>query len=133
MIYLDASAIYKLIVEERESRSLRKFLAEHSGKVSSALARVEVERALQRTHSMELRRQLTAAILGQVNLLTISDAIVSQAGTVGTPDLRSLDAIHLATALSVPGLQGMVAYDRRLARAAEAAGLRVWAPGQQPA
>jgi predicted nucleic acid-binding protein len=132
MIYLDASAIYKLIVEESESRSLREFLAERSGKVSSALARVEVERALLRTQSLERRRHLSAAILGQVNLLAISGAILSQAGMVGAPDLRSLDAIHLATALSVPDLQGMVVYDRRLARAAEAAGLRVWAPGREP-
>jgi len=133
MVYLDASAIYKLIVEECESRLLRDFLAEHSRRASSALARVEVKRALLRTHSLNLRREYAGVILGQINLLAISDAILSQAGVVGAPELRSLDAIHLATALSVPELEGMVVYDHRLARAAEAMGLRVWAPGQNPA
>lgn len=68
--------------------------------------------------------------MARILMIALDATILSRAARVGPVDIRSLDAIHLATAMSVPVVNSMVVYDRRLAGAAEAAGLRVWAPGQ---
>ncbi|HEY7839520.1 MAG TPA: type II toxin-antitoxin system VapC family toxin [Terriglobales bacterium] len=131
MLYLDSSAVYKLIADELESRPLTAFLAGQSAPVSSTLARVEVGRALGRAQGRPWRAGHADDVLSRICLLALDDSILARAAGIGPPELRSLDAIHLATALSVPALEGMVVYDRRLARAAQAAGLRVWAPGRE--
>lgn len=132
-IYLDASAIGKLFFGEEESDHLTLFLRQRPARVSSALARVEVGRALARAQSRMLRHVFANQSWERIGLLAIDTSILAAAAVIGPPELRSLDAIHLATALSIPDLEGMVVYDRRLARAAQAAGLRVWAPGQNTA
>ncbi len=69
-------------------------------------------------------------VLDSIALLRIDDSILATAGTLGPPTLRTLDAIHLATALSVrDALEGVIVYDRDLAEAAEVQGLTVLAPG----
>jgi len=125
--YLDSSAIVKLALEEPESVALRRHLAGTKTRVSSALAQVEVVRALASCGPVEAERG--RAILREIDIVRIGGDVLSRAATLGPPGLRSLDAIHLATALLFGDeLRHIVTYDARLAAAARAAGLRVTAP-----
>jgi uncharacterized protein len=126
--YVDSSALVKLAVHEPESSALRRYLARRRLVVSSALARTEVARALLPSGADAVRRG--QAVLARVELLRISDRILTAAGAMAPPDLRSLDAIHLASAeLLGSDLGGFVTYDRKLSSAATARGLRVVQPG----
>lgn len=129
-LYLDSSALVKLVVRETESDSLRRFLRRRrtDGRVTSALARVEVIRAVLAGGPPALqmaRRQLTR--LDQISLSTelLDRAADLSAGVT----LRSLDAIHLAAAQMVGGeLRAVITYDRRMAEAALGLGLTVESP-----
>ena len=125
-VYLDSSALIKLCVAEAETFALREFLRTHPELASSAVARVEVIRAA-RLRGGEPAE--TIAVMDHINLIRMDDALLLSAADVPPRDLRALDAIHLATALSIRAdLAGMVVYDLRLADAARRAGLTVWAP-----
>lgn len=128
MIYLDSSAIVKLVLPELESTALRRELTERRERCSSALARVEVLRAVRRANASPETLERAAAVLDRIALVPLDDRILSAAAEVGPTSLRSLDAIHLATALSLFGLASFVTYDQRLFAAASAAGLRPMAP-----
>lgn len=130
MIYLDSSALLKLLFQERESDSLANWLADHGASpvMSSELATVEVLRACQRLD----RASLPAArlLMRQLDLVPLSGEVVELAGAIEGASLRSLDALHLASALVAgPALERFVAYDRRLLTAAESVDLRVSSPG----
>lgn len=126
--YLDSSALVKLAVQEPESLALRRFLARRRLVISSALARTEVARALLPSGADAVRRGQD--VLASVELMRINDRVLSEAGAMPPSDLRSLDAIHLASAeLLGSDLGGFVTYDMRLAFAATARGLRVVQPG----
>lgn len=128
VVYLDSSAILKLVFEESETPALVEFLRQWPVRVSSALARIEVMRIAGRVEDPAVVG-VAQAVLGGIHLLRMDDGIVAAAATLGPPSLRSLDAIHLASA-HVLGhhLAGFVVYDRRLAAAARAHGLTVWSP-----
>lgn len=130
MIYLDSSALLKLLFEEDESEALEQWLVSGDGlpKVSSQLSTVELIRACRRIDETVVpnARQLLAGI----DLVPITAAIIERASTVSNPVVRSLDAIHLASAMSLgTELSGFVVYDLRLQSAAEAERLQVVAPG----
>ena len=128
-VYLDSSALLKLVVLEPESSALREFLRGRALRLSSALAEVEVPRALRRARHGAGARRRAAEVLARVALVALDRPILRAAAALGPPDLRSLDAIHLATAQAIgDDLAGIVSYDRRLSAAAFAAGLEVWAP-----
>ena len=129
-LYLDSSALLKLVRVEPESGALRRFLRRHrtDGRVTSALARVEVVRAVAAgvpAAVAHARRQL--ARVDQVN---IDRVLLDEAATLAPVTvLRSLDAIHLAAASSIGAdLRAVVTYDRRMADAAAALSLVVEAP-----
>jgi predicted nucleic acid-binding protein len=125
--YLDSSALVKLAVQEPESAALRRHLARHRPLVSSALARTEVVRALLPLGPKAVGRGRT--VLARVELLRINDRVLDAAGSMPPSDLRSLDAIHLASAEQLGSdLRAFVTYDERLAGAAAARGLRVVRP-----
>ena len=128
VVYLDSSALIKLVFEESETSSLAGFLHAWPTRASSSLASVEVLRTAQLVDdgaSTEHARHL----LAHVHLIHADDVLLAAATRVAPATLRALDAIHLATALSLGHeLAGMVVYDRRLAGAARLAGLTVWAP-----
>ena len=130
LLYLDASAIVKLAVPEPESRALFELLENWPERVSSALAQVEVLRALRRSGAPASAYRRGEQVLARLALIRLHDSILAEAASLEPPNLRALDAIHMATALSLRGdLAAFVTYDRRLAEAAAAARLKVWAPG----
>lgn len=125
--YLDSSAIVKLAIEERESAALRRYLRRRSPFVSSALARTEVARALLPLGEAAVRAGQD--VLSRIELVRINDRVLASAGGLLPTELRSLDAIHLATAQQLDAdLARVVTYDGRMAEAAEAMGLSVAAP-----
>jgi predicted nucleic acid-binding protein len=127
-IYVDSSALVKLAVREAESAALRRYLGRRRPLVSSALARTEVVRALLPFGSEAVRRG--REVLARVELLRVSDRVLDAAGMLAPADLRSLDAIHLASAVQLgTDLRGFVTYDERLASAAAGRGLQVIQPG----
>ena len=126
VVYLDSSALVKLVVREPESAALRSYLRSTASRVSSALARVEVVRAVV-PHGPDATARARQVLQG-TSLLALDDALLDAAGALEAPGLRSLDAIHLAAARAVEPLRALVTYDRRLAEAAEALGLEAAAP-----
>lgn len=127
LTYLDSSAIVKLAVREPESAALRRVLGSRSALVSSALARTEVARALLPLGADAVTRG--ADVLRRIELHRINDAVLTAAGALTPHDLRSLDAIHLATAQILGhAVTRIVTYDARMAAAATAGGWRVIAP-----
>ncbi len=128
MIYLESSALVKLVVAEPESSALRAYLAGQAGRVSSQLTRVEVLRAVRRANRPQTTIRRAEWALEGIALTPLDERILAQAASLDPPRLRSLDAIHLATALSLDGLDALVTYDRRLRDAATDAGLTVASP-----
>lgn len=129
IVYLDSSALIKLIFEEAETSGLCDFLRAWPSRASSSVASVEVLRTAQLVDD-DLVNADAHNVLAHVHLIRPDDVLLGAATRLEPPALRSLDAIHLATALSLgPELGGMVVYDRRLADAARRAGVTVWAPG----
>jgi uncharacterized protein len=129
MIYLDSAAVVKLVHAERESQALRDWLDERAetGWVSSVLVEIESFRALARHAPAAVAR--LHPVLDQIELIDLSPRIRILAQTVQPVTVRSLDAIHLGTALHArPMLTSFVTYDKRLLDAAAAAGLPALAP-----
>jgi predicted nucleic acid-binding protein len=139
VLYLDASAIEKLVVPEAESDELRSWLGDRTDLVSSSLVGVEVVRAARRTLSAVAPDARTSEgdrlihqselALSRVATITPDRAVLDLAARLEPPTLRTLDAIHLATALTLEGLEGVVTYDARLSEAARKVGLAVYSPG----
>lgn len=124
-MYLDASALTKLVIEEPESASLQTVLQGRS-LMTSRVAVVEVTKSVARANP----NADASKILALVTLLELDADVASVASTTGGARLRALDAIHVATALLVGAeLEGFITYDARQSEAASAAGLRVIAPG----
>lgn len=129
MIYADSSALLKLVFDEQESAALEAWLTKHATGplISSELARIEVVRASRRLDPAAVAD--ARALLAQVDLVPLTRDVLDRAADVGDASLRSLDALHLASALSVQRhLTALVAYDERLASAARDAGLTVAQP-----
>lgn len=128
-VYVDASALVKLVVEERESRALRHHVESSRARlVSSELAIVEVLRAARVAAAGPEGVGRARRELDETELLSIDRELLETAVSWTPAHVRSLDAIHLASALRV-GAREMLVYDRRLADAAAAAGLEVLSPG----
>jgi|tagenome__1003787_1003787.scaffolds.fasta_scaffold18144400_1 predicted nucleic acid-binding protein len=116
----------KLVHPERESAVLEPVVAALAARVSSDLARVEVLRRARIYGSIaEAKAQ---RLIEGMRLRPIDADVIAAAVTINPPGLRSLDAIHLATALSLTELDLFISYDDRLNEAASAAGLRVESP-----
>lgn len=127
MVYLDSSALVKLVVAESESPALLRYLAGEPERASCALARAEVPRAVRAHGAAAITR--ARRLLQRLNLVQIDDELLDAAATIDPRILRSLDAIHLAAAqLFGDELTAIVTYDRRMADAAKLLGLEVIAP-----
>lgn len=128
--YLDTSAAVKLVVAEQGSSALRAWARRHEGQVVSCdLLRTELLRTTRRGAPRLMER--ARAVLDAVTLLTVPAEIFERAALLDPATLRSLDAIHLAAALSLgDDLEGFVTYDRRQEAAARALGLNLFSPGR---
>lgn len=127
-LYLDSSAFVKLVIEETGSAAVRTFLANRDARrVSSALLRTESLRAVRHLGPDALATVREG--LRRVDLIGIDDRILDAAGTLEPQVLRTLDAIHLATAMAVgDDLEAIVTYDERMVVAARLMGLSTATP-----
>lgn len=127
--YLDSSALVKTIIEEPESRALTRWLDAKDQLVACELVRVETARAVRISSPGAVQRVRQA--LATLTLIRLDDALYEAAADLEPASLRSLDAIHLAAALSLgPDLAGVVTYDARMAEAARVLDLHIQAPGR---
>jgi predicted nucleic acid-binding protein len=127
LTYVDSSAIVRLAVAEPESKTLRRYLSRRQPLVTSALARTEVTRALLPSGMEAVSRG--EDVLRRIQLVRLNDRVLRAAGRMEPPQLRSLDAIHLASARELgASVKQIVTYDERMADAATAAGWSVAAP-----
>jgi len=127
LAYVDASALVKLVVPECESAALRAELAGWPRRASSALARAELVRACARVDPAA--RDRARDLLEGLSLVSVTDRVLDEAASVRPVSLRTLDAIHVATALVLrEALGALITYDDRMAEAATHAGLPVLAP-----
>jgi predicted nucleic acid-binding protein len=125
--YLDSSALVKLAVREPESVALRRYLRRRRPLIASALTRTEVARALLPLGTEAVRRGQD--VLARIDLVRINDRVLDAAGAMLPAELRSLDAIHLATAQQLGAdLARIVTYDDRMDMAAYQLGLAVARP-----
>jgi len=126
--YLDTSAVVKLLMREPETVALRRRLRTWERRASAALLRVELLRAVKRAGIPRLMTQ-TRRQLATIHLIRLDDELLERAAELEPPSIRSLDAIHLAAALSLGSdLAAVVTYDNRMLSAAQAIGLPVVAP-----
>jgi len=131
LIYFDSCALVKLVLSEAESSALERFLAAHASDayVTSELARTEVIRAVRRATDDEQVHGAARELLDRLDYVRMTRDLLEQAGCVGAPQVRSLDAIHLASGLALGTvLSSFVSYDHRLAEAAKQANLPVEIP-----
>jgi uncharacterized protein len=130
LIYVDTSAFFKLIKDnESEGPALRAYLTEAPSArfVSSTLLTIEARRGALRTSPRSLAR--VDLLLSDLVRISMSDAVIERASRLPDPFLRSLDAIHLATALLIrEDVDALLTYDDRLATAARTHGIQVDAP-----
>jgi predicted nucleic acid-binding protein len=127
VVYLDSSALVKLVIAERESTALRRYLGDEPARASCVLARVEVFRAVRGHGAAAVTR--ARRLLQRLDLVQIDDELLDAAAALDPRVLRSLDAIHLAAAqLLGDELTAVVTYDRRMTAAAALIDLTVVAP-----
>jgi predicted nucleic acid-binding protein len=122
---LDTSALAKLVVDEPGSTALREWLRVDVVPAASALVRTELRRAARRLDPSLL--PAADAVIARLHLLRVDDDVLDLAGRLDPAALRSLDALHVATALRA-GADVLVTYDTRMATAAAEAGLVTAAP-----
>ena len=124
--YVDPSALTKLVLDEAESLAMRRWYVDHERVLCSRIGVVETRRAVARSQH---EPEHLDVIMRSVELVEFDAEIARLAVTVGPPSLRTLDAIHLASALALgPEMDAFVTYDDRLAEAARALGLPVVRP-----
>jgi predicted nucleic acid-binding protein len=130
--YVDSSALVKLIVREAETDALRQYLGSAGSLTSSILATVEVSRAVARGAPESMA--VMASVIEALAIVAFDARISARAAALAPASLRTLDAIHLATALELAGdVTAFVSYDDRLSAAAHDLGLPVVAPSEEGA
>ena len=127
LVYLDSSALVKLVIDEGETPALRQYLTARPAQASSALAKVELVRNVRPYGDLAMIR--ARRLLQQLRLIAVDDALLDDAARIAGPTLRTLDAIHVAAARAILlDLEALVTYDRRMAEAARALGIEVASP-----
>lgn len=128
LIYADTSALAKLVVDEPESVALRAWCEARAARlITCALTRTELVRAVRRQNPHDT--VAATRLLGEVAIINLDQSVYDEAAILPPPELRSLDAIHLAAArLLGSQLDGILSYDARLAEAAESIGIPAFSP-----
>jgi predicted nucleic acid-binding protein len=128
LVYADSSALVKLVIEEPESAALERHLDGAPVLATSRLALVEVPRATALANPAPEVQGETQSLLASCMLIDVSDGVLRAAAGLTSGSVRTLDAIHLASALRTEADE-LLAYDRRLAAAGAECGLAVASPG----
>jgi predicted nucleic acid-binding protein len=133
VIYMDTSALTKLLIAENETPDLQAWLAERSGQgeyaATSALGRVELMRVVAR-YGEPGQSERARYLLDGLDILPLTEPVMALAEAIGPPTLRSLDAIHLAAAAQIEReLTAFITYDRRLLDGCREIGLATASPG----
>ncbi len=129
LVYVDSSALVKLVVREQWSKDVARFLSREADTiVSSSVAQIEVIRGVRVAEAGVEGEEEARELLASCVLLDVDRHVVEDARTLAGPTLGTLDAIHLASARR-SGAFSLVTYDRELGRAAREHGIRVEAPG----
>lgn len=123
-VYVDSSALVKLLVREPETAYLQDLRT--TPMATSALALVEVHRAV--TARFPQLTEPAERLVRSCLLVSVTDDVLGRARRLASDRLKTLDAIHLATALHIPVAQ-MITYDRQLIEAAREEGIEVLHPG----
>ena len=127
MVFLDSSALVKLVIREPETPALRRYLASRPQRIACQLVRTEVSRAVRQFGPRALTK--ARSVLQRVQIVRLDDDLLDAAAMIDPAVVRSLDAIHLATAqLLARELEAVVTYDSRMRTAAERIGLVVASP-----
>ncbi|MEB3051672.1 type II toxin-antitoxin system VapC family toxin [Mycolicibacter sp. MYC123] len=132
MIYMDTSALVKLIVQEPKSAALRRWLAdvEDRDHVTSAVGRVELMRTALRGGDTEIVDNAQRILDEDLDIMAVTDDVIAKAELIGPTALRALDAIHLASAAQLgDALTAVVVYDHRLIEGCRNLGYRIESPG----
>ena len=128
MIYVDNSALVKLVLPEAESSSMIEFAAKFDTLVTSTIGAIEFRRAVKRHYAQQL--WAVERVLAEMTILELSHEVRRTAELLEPTILRTLDTIHLASALVIrEELEAFVAYDERLLEAARLAGIPTASPG----
>jgi uncharacterized protein len=134
LLYMDASALVKLVRDEPESAALRSYIA-GADLVSCDLVLAEVPRAILRAAALDPGLDADTLlgragdVIDAVALVPLDRTLLLAAGALSEPSLRALDAIHVAAAVGLSPIDAFLGYDERQAAAARLAGLRTSAPG----
>jgi predicted nucleic acid-binding protein len=133
VIYVDTSALTKLLIAEPETPDLRAWLATQNGQgelaATSALGRVELMRVVAR-YGEPGQGERARYLLDGLDIVPLTEQVIALAETIGPPTLPSLDAIHLAAAAQIDGeLTAFVTYDRRLLEGCREVGFTTASPG----
>jgi predicted nucleic acid-binding protein len=131
-VYLDASAIVKLVKAEPETDALISSLSRWPDRITASIAHAEVHRALRRIGASRVEHARADAVLSSLVLVRMDDAVLARAAAFKDRSLRTLDAIHLAAALTLgDDPEAFITYDTRLANAAKRLRLPVVHPGTE--
>lgn len=123
MVFLDSSALVKLVIREAETPALRRYLASRPQRIACQLVRTEVPRAVRQFGPRALAK--ARSVLQRVQIVRLDDELLDAAALIDPAVVRPLDAIHLATAqLLAREIEAVVTYDSRMRPAAERIGLR---------
>lgn len=127
--YLDTSALAKLILDEPESQALRRWLAERGDtpRVTNVVGAVELQRLAARVSQQAVG--VAVQLLNRLDLLDLTHAALARAAALPPPTVRSLDALHIASAAQLSDLTALVTYDQRMSGAALDYGVTVVSPG----
>jgi len=130
-LYVDTSALAKLVVSEQETAALRGWLGERPGQplVTCTIGVVELQRLAARISSAAVSRAVL--LLGRVGQLQLTTSALGLAAQLPPPEVRTLDALHIAAAAGLSDLEALVSYDRRMIAAADAYGLPTASPAEQ--
>lgn len=124
--YVDASALVKVVLDEAGSPAMRRWYVESDDVVTSIVGVIETRRAVRRS---DFDAAHLESVLRSVQAIELRPGAARSASILAPTGLRTLDAIHLATALALGSdLDAFVTYDDRLADAARSLGLPVVRP-----
>ena len=128
-VYLDTSALAKLVVAEDESPHLRRWMCErrYVPLVTNSIGVVELRRLAARINQQTL--STAVRLLARISVVDLTPDALTLAAEIPPPEVRTLDALHVASAALVSDLDFVVTYDGRMVTAATAFGLPVVTPG----